>query len=153
MEAVIFVGVQGSGKTTFYKERFADTHVRISLDMLRTRRRERLLLDACLQGKQPLVIDNTNPLTSDRARYIGPARAAGFQVAAYYFETSLQDAIRRNNQRAGKKKIPAVAVAGTFKKIQPPTLDEGFDTLYMVTISAGGSFVVAGPRAKSGSAS
>ncbi|HKV47878.1 MAG TPA: AAA family ATPase, partial [Candidatus Acidoferrales bacterium] len=83
MEGVIFVGVQGSGKTTFYKERFADTHVRISLDMLRTRRREELLLDACVQGKQSFVIDNTNPLPSDRARYIVPARTAGFQVMAY----------------------------------------------------------------------
>ena len=132
MEAVIFVGVQGSGKTTFYKERFADTHVRISLDMLRTRRREELVLDACLRGKQSFVIDNTNPLASDRARYIGPARAAGFQVVAYYFETSLQDAIRRNNQREGKKRIPIAAVVGTFKKMQSPTLAEGFDAVYVV---------------------
>lgn len=146
MEAVIFVGVQGSGKTTFYKERFGDTHVRISLDMLRTRRREQLLLDACLRAKQSFVIDNTNPLPSDRARYIGPARAADFQVAAYYFETSLQDAIRRNNQRVGKKKIPVAAVAGTFKKMQPPTLAEGFDALYVITISSEASFVVAEPR-------
>lgn len=146
MEAVIFVGVQGSGKTTFYKERFADTHVRISLDMLRTRRREELLLDACLQGKQSFVIDNTNPLPSDRARYIGPARAAGFQVVAYYFETSLQDAIRRNNQREGKKRIPIAAVVGTFKKMQSPTLAEGFDAVYVVTISPEDSFAVAGHR-------
>lgn len=146
MEAVIFVGVQGSGKTTFYKERFADTHVRISLDVLRTRRREELLLDACLRGKQSFVIDNTNPLPSDRARYIGPARAAGFQVVAYYFETSLQDAIRRNNQREGRKRIPIAAVVGTFKKMQSPTLAEGFDAVYAVTISPEDSFVVAGHR-------
>ena len=47
MEAVIFVGIQGSGKTTLYRERFFDTHVRISLDMVRTREREQLLLAAC----------------------------------------------------------------------------------------------------------
>lgn len=146
MEAAIFVGVQGSGKTMFYRERFSDTHVRISLDMLRTRWREQLLFNACLQGKQSFVIDNTSPLPSDRARYIGPARAAGFHVVAYYFETSLQDAIRRNNRRAGKEKIPIAAVAGTFKKIQPPTLAEGFDALYVVTISSENSFAVAGPR-------
>jgi predicted kinase len=152
MEAVIFVGAQGSGKTTFYRECFADTHLRISLDMLRTRRREQLLLDACLQGKQPFVIDNTNPLPSDRARYIGAARAAGFRVVAYFFETSLQDAIRRNNQREGKKKIPVAGVAGTFKKMQPPTLAEGFDALFVVRISSEGLFVVAGlPKSTSAS--
>ena len=117
MEAVIFVGIQGSGKTSFYRERFFESHVRISLDMLRTRQREQLLLAACLQGKQPFVIDNTNPLPQDRARYIGPARAAGFRVLAYYFETSLRDAIRRNNQRVGKRKIPVPGVAGTFRKL------------------------------------
>ncbi|HEY6467451.1 MAG TPA: AAA family ATPase [Candidatus Acidoferrales bacterium] len=142
METVIFVGVQGSGKTTFYQERFADTHVRISLDVLRTRRREQLLFEACLQGRQPFVIDNTNPLALDRAKYVESARAAGFHVAAYYFETSLRDAIRRNNRRTGKKKIPVPGVAGTFGKIQRPTLAERFDALYVVTISPEGSFVV-----------
>src|SRR5258706_11583786 len=69
MEAIIFVGVQGSGKTSFYRQHLLESHVRISLDMLRTRHREQLLLAACLQGKQPFVIDKTNPLPSDRARY------------------------------------------------------------------------------------
>jgi predicted kinase len=143
MEAVIFVGVQGSGKTSFYLDRFFETHVRISLDMLRTRHREKILLTACLESKQPFVIDNTNPLPEDRARYIGPARAAGFRVVAYFFETSLRDAIRRNNQRQGKKKIPIPGVAGTLHKLQPPTSTEGFDELYSVNISADHKFNVA----------
>lgn len=142
MEAVILVGIQGSGKTTFYRERFFNTHVRISLDMLRTRHREQVLFRACLGAKQPFVIDNTNPLPSDRARYVGDARAAGFRVVAYYFETSLQDAMRRNSQRRGKEKIPPVALAGTLKKLQPPTLLEGFNEVYTVTISSEGKFHV-----------
>jgi predicted kinase len=137
MEAAIFVGIQGSGKTSFYRERFFNTHVRISLDMLRTRHREHILFHACLAAGQPLVIDNTNPLPSDRARYIAEARRAGFRVVAYYFETSLQDAMHRNNQRAGKEKIPAVALARTLKKLQAPALEEGFDAVYGVKISSG----------------
>jgi predicted kinase len=142
MEAVIFVGVQGSGKSTFYRERFFDTHVRINLDMLRTRHREQLLLAACLTGKQAFVIDNTNPLPSDRARYIGPAREAGFRVVAYFFETPLRDAIRRNNERAGKQKVPVPAIAGTIRKLQAPTMEDGYDAIYKVTISPEGGFVV-----------
>lgn len=141
-EAVIFVGVQGSGKSTFYRERFFDTHVRINLDMLRTRPREQLLLTACLAGKQPFVIDNTNRLPSDRARYIGPARQAGFRVVAYFFETALRDAIRRNKERAVKQRVPVPAIAGTFRKLQVPILEEGFDAVYKVTISPDGAFVV-----------
>jgi predicted kinase len=143
MEAVIFTGIQGSGKTTFYRERFFDTHVRISLDVLRTRHREQLLLVACLEGKQPFVIDNTNPTAGDRARYVCAAKAAGFRVASYFFETSLRDAIRRNNQRSGKKKIAIPGVAGTFKKLQPPTPAEGFDKQFVVTIRPEGGFAVA----------
>jgi predicted kinase len=142
MEAVIFVGVQGSGKTSFYRERFFDTHVRISLDMLRTRHREQLLLAACLQGRQPFVIDNTNPLASDRVRYIAPARAAGFRIVIYFFETSLRDAIRRNNQRRGTQKIPVPGVAATFRKLQVPTQEEGVDALYTVTVSPENRFGV-----------
>ena len=142
MEAVVFTGIQGSGKTTFYRERFFNTHVRISLDMLRTRQREQILFRACLAAKQPFVIDNTNPLPSDRARYVGEARRAGFRAVAYYFETSLQDAMRRNSQRQGKEKIPAVALAGTLKKLQAPSLVEGFDEVYTVTISSEGKFHV-----------
>jgi predicted kinase len=142
MEALIFVGVQGSGKTTFYGDRFFDTHVRINLDMLKTRHREQLLLAACLAAKQPFVVDNTNPLPTDRARYIGVAREAGFRMVAYFFYTTLRDAIQRNNQRTGKQKIPVPAIAGAFRKLQVPTRQEGFDDVYSVTIGPDGGFVV-----------
>jgi predicted kinase len=142
MEAVIFVGVQGSGKTSFYREKFADTHTRISLDVLKTRPREKAILADCLATKRSFVVDNTNPLPTDRARYIGPAREARFRVVAYLFETELRDAIKRNNQRSGKEKIPAGAIVATFRKLRPPSLQEGFNAIYKVTISPQGAFVV-----------
>ncbi|MEQ1353571.1 MAG: AAA family ATPase, partial [Candidatus Acidiferrum sp.] len=119
-----------------------DTHVRINLDMLRTRRREEILLNACLQSGQPFVVDNTNPLPADRGRYLGPARAAGFRTMAYFFDVTLRDAMRRNNLRAGKQKIPAPAVAGTFKKLVPPSAAEGFDEIYTVELTPDRGFVV-----------
>ena len=146
MEAVIFVGIQGSGKSSFYRQQFFDTHVRISLDVLRTRHREQLLFAACLAAKQPFVVDNTNPLLRDRARYIEAARKAGFRVVAYFFESSLADAIRRNNQRGGKQKIPVPAIAGTLRKLQVPTLEEGYNEIHKVTLSPEGCFVVRSMR-------
>ena len=143
MEAVIFIGIQGSGKSSFFRERFFDSHVRINLDMLRTRRREELLVAACLEGGQWFVIDNTNPLPSDRARYVVPARTAGFRTVAYFFEASLREAMRRNNLRSGKQKVPAAAVAAAFKKLVPPTVEEGFDEIYTVKLTAEHGFVVA----------
>jgi predicted kinase len=142
VEAIIFIGVQASGKSTFYRQRFFDTHVRISLDMLRTRQREQFLFTACLEAKQPFVVDNTNPLPVDRVRYLERARASGFRVVAYFFLTSLQDAIRRNRQRAGKQQVPVPAIVGTFHKLRPPALEEGYNAVHTVTVAPDDTFVV-----------
>jgi len=143
MEAVLFVGIQGSGKTTFYKERFFETHVRISRDMLGTRRKQDLLLSACLAAKQSFVVDDTNATKARRAEVIAPARAAGFRVVAYYSRTSLGDALRRNRQRPPERIVPPAGVGGTFKRLEPPSRAEGFDELRVVEIAPEGGFRVA----------
>lgn len=140
-EAVVFVGIQGSGKTTFYRERFLDTHVRISLDMLRSRRREAVLLDACLRARQPFVVDNTNPLAADRARYVEPARAAGFRVVGVLFRTTPREAIARNQLRAGRAVVPVPRILDTLRRLEGPRLEEGFDAVYAVT-ALDGSYVI-----------
>ena len=73
-QLVILMGAQASGKSSFYLHQFFATHIRINLDMLKTRHREKLIFEACLAAKQSVVIDNTNPTRQDRARYIGPAK-------------------------------------------------------------------------------
>ena len=142
MEAVVFCGIQASGKTTFYRERLFDTHVRISLDLLRTRRRERLLLDACLAGLQPFVVDNTNPTAAERARYVEPALAAGFHAVCYYFDTDPRAAYERNRRRPGRSAVPAAGVFGTQKRLQPPTLVEGFARVDRVELVEPAGFTV-----------
>jgi predicted kinase len=142
MEAIIFCGVQASGKSTFYAQRFSNSHLRINLDMLKTRRREKLLLQACIAARQAFVVDNTSPTREDRARYIVPARAAGFRIVGYYFRSNIQDALRRNSAREGSACIPVAGVLGTYARLQLPTLDEGFDELHYVFIDPTGDFVV-----------
>lgn len=142
MEAVILTGIQGSGKTTFYRERFFETHVRVSLDQLRTRHRERLLLEALIAMKQPFVVDNTNPTAADRARYLAPARVAGFRIAGYFFETDFAAALCRNAAREGKARIRPAGIGGTLKRLERPRWEEGFDRLAIVTVAVGGGFEV-----------
>ena len=143
MELVIFIGLQGCGKSAFYKERFFRTHVRINLDMLRTRHRERMIFEVCLRAGQPMVIDNTNPAPADRARYIPAARAAGFRVAGYWFESTIEECRARNEQREGKAAVPLAALRATAARLRPPSPDEGFDELWDVRIAFGGGFTVA----------
>lgn len=137
-EMVIFMGCQASGKSTFYQTRFADTHVRINLDMLRTRHREHTLLHTCLALQQALVVDNTNPTREDRRRYIEPALAAGFSVTGYYFESNALRSMTRNQQRTGRSRVPDVAIRDACRRLEHPGPDEGFHQLWFVRIPKGG---------------
>ena len=142
MDAVIFIGIQASGKSTFFRERFFHTHVRINLDMLNTRHREELLLKACLEGGQSFVIDNTNCTRMDRNRYIPLAKDAGFRIVGYYFNSSIGDCKRRNAQRPAEQVVPERGLLGTHGKLELPAKEEGFDELYYVRIGADNLFVV-----------
>ena len=141
MEGIIFIGLQASGKSTFYQHCFSKTHVRISLDMLRTRNRESILVNACMKAKQPLVIDNTNPSAEHRRGYIEMFREHGFGVKGYYFQSRVKECLERNRRREGKEKIPEVGVLGTYNKLEIPSYIEGFDDLFYVS-AVGGEFVV-----------
>ncbi len=55
-------------------------------------------------------------------------------MVAYYFDCPFKEALARNNQRKGKAKIPEIGVKGTAKKLQPPSFDEGFDKIFIVTL-------------------
>jgi predicted kinase len=142
MEAIIFVGIQATGKSTFFQQLFFDTHIRINLDMLRTRNRERVLLAACLEAKQPFVVDNTNLTREARANYISQAKAAGYSITGYYFKSALQAALERNRQRNGKALVPEKGIIGAYRKLELPSFDEGFDQLFYVEIAEDGQFIV-----------
>ena len=142
MQLIIFTGIQASGKSTFYQQYFSSTHLRINLDMLKTRHRENIIFEAGLASKTKMVIDNTNPDDESRARYIQRAKDAGFEVIAYYFKTDLNSTLERNKQRQGKAYIPEIGVRATYKKIQIPHLSEGFSEIFQVQIIHHGEFSI-----------
>src|SRR5215204_3072667 len=142
MEAIVLCGLQGSGKTTLYRDRWLETHVRISMDLLRTRPREAALLELCLSTRQPFVVDNTNPAPADRRRYLAPAREAGFRVVGYLVDADRDEALGRNALREGKRRIPERGVLGTAKRLIRPTPEEGFDELWHATAEFGGGWRV-----------
>ena len=132
MQIVILVGIQGSGKSSFYKELFFSSHLRISLDMLKTRPREWKIFQSCIAAEAQCVIDNTNILRKDRERYITPGRHAGFSVSGYFFNIPLPVAMEQNARRTGKECIPVVAIRSAFRNLEIPQYDEGFDELFSV---------------------
>lgn len=134
MEAIIFCGIQATGKTSFFKNKFFKTHIRLSLDQLKTRNREKKFLNLCIETQQSFVVDNTNPTKLEREKYISIAKNNKFKIIGFYFQSKINEALERNNLREGKEKIPEIGIKATHNKLQIPTFDEGFDELYYVEI-------------------
>ncbi|MCU0980825.1 MAG: hypothetical protein MUF25_16875 [Pirellulaceae bacterium] len=138
MEAIVFIGLPGSGKSSFFKERFFHSHIRINLDLLKTRHREERLLEFCLGTQQQFVVDNTNPTRLDRVRYIPAARARKFKITGYYFQSKIGDCLARNALRLSAERVHEVAILSIAKKMELPMPDEGFDQLFYVRLSDSG---------------
>lgn len=132
-EAIIFIGLQGSGKTTYFMSHFAATHVHISRDIQQNPDREIAFIRECLSSGRSFVVDNTNATRAARAQYIREAKAAGFTVLCYFFDTPLRTAIGRNNHRKDKKPIPVPAILRTAKRLEPPSMEEGADQIRTIT--------------------
>lgn len=112
------------------------------MDLLRTRKREKKMLDLCLRTSARFVVDNTNPTAEERQRYILPALAARYEVVGYYFYTGIDDALMRNAQRHGRELIPEKGIRATRNKLQLPLPDEGYHQLYQVRALEGFNFEV-----------
>lgn len=140
VDAVILMGIPGAGKSTFFKARFVDTHVRINRDMLGTAHRQRALVEACCAARIPFVLDNTNVAVADRAEVMSQARAARFTVIGYFFESRIQACLERNAARPNP--VPEVGVRGRRNALELPRRAEGFDELWYVKIAETGDFTV-----------
>ena len=136
MEAVILCGLQASGKTTLYRDRFLETHARIAMDLLRTRAREAAFLRTCLDTRMPFVVDNTNPTVAERARYVAPARQAGFKVVGYLVHVPFAVAQARNAAR--ERVVPMVGLGDVARRLVTPTPEEGFDEVWHATAGPDG---------------
>lgn len=142
MELLLFIGIQATGKSSFYRERFYRTHVRVNYDMLKTRHREELLFTACIAGKTNFVVDNTNLTQQERARYIAPAKAAGFGVVGYFFQSRVADALKRNGGRPENERVPDKGILGASGRLELPSKAEGFDRLFFVRLNDPDGFIV-----------
>lgn len=135
-ELILFVGVQASGKSTYYANHLAATHVHVSKDLMKNVRdrdvRQQQMIESALAAGRSVAVDNTNPTTLVRAPLIALGRRLGARVIAYYFETVVKDAAARNRLREGKARVPDVALYVTARKLVPPALEEGFDEVRVI---------------------
>ena len=137
MKAIIFIGIQASGKTSFYKDRLEkDGYVHISMDILGNRNKEKQMVQDCIATGKDFVIDNTNPTREERRRYLDLLVGSGYEVAGYFFQSRVQDCVQRNRVRG--ETVPSKAIAATSNKLEMPTYAEGFDILKYISITENG---------------
>jgi predicted kinase len=147
MKVIILIGLQASGKSTFYRTHFAASHEYVSKDLLRNNsrpaRRQLQLVEEALTAGRSVVIDNTNPTAEDRAPLTELGHRYRAEVVGYYFEAKVKESLERNKQREGKARVPDIAIFATLKRLARPTYAEGFDELFYVRAVGDERFEVA----------
>jgi predicted kinase len=134
-EVVFLVGLPASGKSSFCRKHFASSHILISKDLMKNRKRRedrqlRLLSEALNRGES-VVIDNTNISVSARFASLQLAKSLRARTRAFYFPIALDDS-RSRNLGPGRTKVPEVAIYVAAKSLEPPTCAEGFDEVIVV---------------------
>jgi predicted kinase len=138
-ELAILIGFPGAGKSTFYAEHLAETHVHVSKDAMPRsadkRARQRRLLEAALRAGRSVAVDNVNATRSERAEPIAIAAAAGARVVGYWLDAPPRICVGRNRERGGAARVPPVAIFAAAKRFEPPTEEEGFAALWRVRVT------------------
>src|SRR6266571_6610196 len=140
MEIIILMGLQASGKSTFYRTQFADTHEHVSKDLLNRSKNQNKnqkqaeRIERAFQEQRSVVVDNTNVTEQDRLPLIDIGRRYDATIIGYFFQPDVLSSRTRNKQRTGKAQVPEEAIYITAHKFEPPSYTEGFDTLYYVGI-------------------
>lgn len=146
MELVIFIGLQASGKSTFFGKEFAATHTYVSKDLMRNNknrnRRQAQLIAEALQAGRSVIVDNTNVTVEERAVLIELGKLYKAEIIGYYFKSQVHHSLKRNSLRSGKARVPDVAIYATIKRLERPSYAEGFDKLFYVKIAAKSGFEV-----------
>lgn len=146
MELVLFIGLPGAGKSTFYQQRFATTHALVSKDLLRTNRqparRQLQLIEEALQEGHSLAVDNTNASRAERADVIALGKRLRAHIVGYYLASDVASCRERNARRKVRQRVPDIAIFATLKRLERPDYNEGFEELYYVRNNEEAGFTI-----------
>ncbi|MFC7011146.1 ATP-binding protein [Streptomyces viridiviolaceus] len=146
-ELAVFVGLQATGKSTFYRQRLAEGHVLVSKDLFprgarNKQARQMRLVEEALGAGRSVAVDNTNPSPEEWGPLVAAAHAHGARVVAYWFAPDIGGSLRRNATRTARERVPDVGVHATLKRLRRPSRADGFDAVFDVRFDGRGGFDV-----------
>ncbi|MEV4368202.1 AAA family ATPase [Nonomuraea sp. NPDC049637] len=145
-EVAILIGLQASGKSTFYRRCLATTHAHVSKDDFpnarRRQHRQLRLIREALEEDRNVAVDNTNASPEEWQPLIVAGREHGARVAAYWFPPNVKASLQRNAERTGRARVPEVGVFATLRRLRRPRAADGFDAVYAVEFDGRGGFLV-----------
>ena len=136
---IMMIGSPASGKSTLAKSLLTDA-VLINQDVLKTKAKCLKMFKQAIANGQNIIIDNTNPTVDGRAEYLSLLYDKYCKVVIHmtvdkHLAQHL-NCVRVQRGKGAVKKIPDIAFNVYFKKLQEPTLAEGFSAIYHMPFNA-----------------
>lgn len=126
-KAIILCGLPGSGKTTFYDERFKPfeyEHICINRRSRRFGNARRSVMRAIINGRS-FVVDDTNATREERKIYLDMLEGRDYSVECWFFPCPVKSCVEDNELRSSPQP----------SRLDFPSWDEGYDDIkYVRTI-------------------
>jgi predicted kinase len=147
IEVAVLVGLQASGKSTFYEQCLKNRYALVSKDLFprgarHKQARQMRLVAQALTAARSVAVDNTNPSPEEWRPLVAAGHAHGAGVVAYWFPPDLAGSLRRNATRTGPDRVPEVGIHATLKRLRRPSPEDGFDAVLDVRFDGRGGFEV-----------
>ena len=156
------VGIPGSGKSTWiqnHKNFFGDNFIVISRDAIRFSilkeddeyfsKEDEVWkeyvnqINSALEKYDNIILDATHLNEKSRSKVLRAINLTkDIEVNSIMINTSLNKSLEQNEQRTGRERVPRGQVRRMFFQTTKPSLDEGFDQIYIYNPEKESKYVI-----------
>ena len=120
-QMVVFIGMPGCGKSTFYRNYFSK-FIHVSRDVLGTKYKVMKKLKHCCENNLNVVVDNTNPSQKGREEFYNLAK--GYEISVIYFVNN-----GRGHNSTRDTPVKDIAYHMYFKRLEAPDAENTWENL------------------------